>query len=94
MYDSNDDEQISMIHWFRSSNRACALVLGLLPGPADGLDQVRFGDLLAAREVPRSNLCVDLDARVGREEVLYRYTTISLSTRAAHGRTLHVPGIS
>ena len=47
-------------------------VLCLLPGPADGLDQVGFRDLLPAREVARSDLRVDLNARVRGQEVFYQ----------------------
>lgn len=45
-------------------------MISLLPGPADGLDQIRLSDLLPAAEVTRSDLCVDLDTRVGRDEML------------------------
>lgn len=46
-------------------------MLGLLPRPSDGLDQVRLGDLLTTGEVTRSDLGVDLDSRVWRDQVVW-----------------------
>lgn len=45
-------------------------MLRILPSPAHRILQIRLGDLLPARKVPRGDLGVDLDARVGRDEVL------------------------
>ena len=45
-------------------------VLRFLPSPSNGLEQICLGDLLAARKVPSRNLGVDLDPRVGWNEVL------------------------
>ena len=45
-------------------------MLRLLPSASDRLEQIRLRDLLSAREVPRSNLRVDLHARVRRDEVV------------------------
>ena len=44
-------------------------MVGLLPRPANRLRQVRLSDLLPARKVSRSDLRIDLDARVGWEQV-------------------------
>ena len=46
------------------------LVLRLLPAPTDRLDEIRLSDLLAAGEVACGDLGVDLDARVGRQQVI------------------------
>jgi hypothetical protein len=46
-------------------------VLRFLPGPSNGLEQICLGNLLATRKVPSRNLGVDLDPRVGWNEVLY-----------------------
>ena len=43
----------------------------LLPSPSNRLHKIRLRDLLPAREVARSDLGVDLDARVGWDEVLW-----------------------
>ena len=45
-------------------------MLGLLPSSPDSLDEVRLCELLASREVHCCDLGIDLDARVGREEVV------------------------
>jgi hypothetical protein len=47
--------------------------LDLLPCTAHGLDEVRLGDLLAACEVASSDLRINLDPRVGRDEVFWSY---------------------
>ena len=68
-YDSDAEHELSNgLYWYRVT--WLALVLGLLPGPAHSLDQVGFCDLLAAREVASGDLRVDLDGRVGRQEVV------------------------
>jgi hypothetical protein len=46
------------------------LVFSLLPGPTNSLDKISLGDLLAAREVPSSYLGIDLDTRVGGNEMI------------------------
>ena len=42
----------------------------LFPSPANRLHQILLSDLLTAGEVSRSDLCVDLDTRVGRDKVV------------------------
>lgn len=45
-------------------------MLRLLPRPPNSLEQVRLRDLLPTRKVPRGDLCVNLDARVGWDQVV------------------------
>jgi len=45
-------------------------MLSLLPSPSDSLGQILLCDLLAAGKVTGSNLRVNLDARVGWDQVV------------------------
>ena len=47
------------------------LMLCLFPGPADSFDQILFSDLFAAGEIAWGDLSVDLNARVGGNQVVY-----------------------
>lgn len=47
-------------------------MLGLLPSPANSLDEILLGDLLAAREIPSSDLGVDLHSGVRGNKVVCR----------------------
>lgn len=48
----------------------CRLVLCLLPSTTNGFNEIGLGELLAAREVSGRDLRVDLNAGVGRQEVV------------------------
>lgn len=46
------------------------LMISLLPSPSNSLSQILLNDLLPAGKVTRSDLRVDLDARVGWDQVI------------------------
>ena len=46
------------------------LMISLLPSTTNSLDEISFSNLFTTGEVTRSDLGVDFDARVGREEVV------------------------
>ena len=45
------------------------LVLRLFPSSADGLDEIRFGDLFTTRKVPCSDFGINLHAGVRWDEM-------------------------
>jgi hypothetical protein len=46
-------------------------MLCFFPSSTDGFDEVSFGDLFTACEIASCDLGVDLDSRVGRDEVFW-----------------------
>jgi hypothetical protein len=48
----------------------------LLPRTAHGLGEVRLGDLLAACEVASSDLRINLDPGVGRDEMFWSHCQV------------------
>ena len=47
-------------------------MFGLFPGTTNSLDEVGLGELFTAGEVARSDLCVDLNTGVGRQQMVYQ----------------------
>ena len=58
------------VNLYKDVMRSDISVFRFLPSPSNGLEQICLGNLLAARKVPSCNLGVDLDPRVGWNEVL------------------------
>ena len=69
-------------------------MLGLLPGTANGLNKVRLRDLFSAREIARGDLGVDLDARIGGQEVLCEVAQSRWLELVSNGGLQYVPGMS